>query len=244
MQVSILNIAVDAQTLDEAVMTLASWATQPQKRYVSTCPVYTLMMARENPQVRDALARADMVTADGMPLVWLQRRQGYPQAERVYGPDIMRAVCEKTADQNVRHFLYGGLQGVAEQLAHQLQGAYPGLQIAGLYSPPIEEISDTPNSAVIERLNNANAQIIWVGLGSPKQDLWMALYRPFLNAPLLIGVGAAFDFIARTKPQAPLWMRRNGLEWLFRLSHEPGRLWRRYLIYNSRFIWSVMRGGR
>jgi N-acetylglucosaminyldiphosphoundecaprenol N-acetyl-beta-D-mannosaminyltransferase len=241
MRVPILDIPVDAQTLDEAVKTLADWAAQPHKRYVSTCPVYTLMIARENPRMRLALEHADMVTADGMPLVWLQRRLGYSQAERVYGPDVVRALCQKTADGEIRHFFWGGLPGVAEQLVQQLQRTSPGLQIAGFYSPPVEEISDTPNPAVIESLNNANAHIIWVGLGSPKQDLWMSLYRPVLDAPLLIGVGAAFDFIAATKSQAPQWMQRRGLEWLFRLSREPGRLWRRYLIYNSRFIWSVLR---
>ena len=241
MHVLILDIPVDAQTFDEAVNTLADWAVQPQKRYVSTCPVYTLMIARENHWMRQALEGADMVTADGMPLVWLQHRLGCPEAERVYGPDVMRALCEKTANREIRHFFWGGLPGVAEQLAQKLQRAYPGLQIAGLYSPPVEEIGDSPNPAVIERLNNANAQVVWVGLGSPKQDLWMSLYRPVLNAPLLIGVGAAFDFIAGTKPQAPHWMQRSGLEWLFRLSREPGRLWRRYLIYNSRFILAVLR---
>jgi N-acetylglucosaminyldiphosphoundecaprenol N-acetyl-beta-D-mannosaminyltransferase len=241
MRVSILEILVDAQTFDEALDTLTAWAEQPQKRYVSTCPVYTLMVARENPRMRRALERADMVTADGMPLVWLQRQIGYPGAERVYGPDMMRALCEKTANQEIRHFFWGGLPGVAEQLAQQLQRAYPGLQIAGTYSPPVEEIGDTPNPTVVGYLNSARAHIIWVGLGSPKQDLWMTLYRPFLDAPLLIGVGAAFDFVAGTKPQAPRWMQRSGLEWLFRLSREPGRLWRRYLIYNSRFLWSVFR---
>ncbi len=241
MRVPILDIPVDAQTFDEAVNILAGWAVESQKRYVSTCPVYTLMIARENPQMRVALERADMVTADGMPLVWLQRRLGYPQAERVYGPDVMRALCEKTANREVRHFFWGGLPGVAEQLVQQLQRASPGLQIAGFYSPPIEEIGDTPNPAIIEHLNNANPHVIWVGLGSPKQDLWMSLYRPVLNAPLLIGVGAAFDFIAGTKPQAPRWMQRSGLEWLYRLIREPRRLWRRYVIYNSRFIWEVLR---
>jgi len=244
MRVSILDIPVDAQTFDEAIKTLSAWAMQPQKRYVSTCPVYTLMTARENPRMRQALEQADMVTADGMPLVWLQRRWGYPQAERVYGPDVMRAMCEKTATREIRHFFWGGLPGVAEKLVQQLQHDYPGLKIAGIYSPPIEEIGDIPNPAAIERLNSANAQVIWVGLGSPKQDLWMSLYRPLLDAPLLIGVGAAFDFIAGTKPQSPRWMQRSGLEWLYRLIREPRRLWKRYLVYNSLFIWSVLRGVR
>jgi N-acetylglucosaminyldiphosphoundecaprenol N-acetyl-beta-D-mannosaminyltransferase len=239
MRIPILDVPVDAQTFDEAVQTLSEWAVQPGKRYVCTCPVYTLMMARENPQVGQALAEADMIAADGMPLVWLQRRRGFAQAERVYGPDMMRALCAE--NREIRHFFWGGMPGVAQQLANRLKANNPHLQIAGVHSPPIEEIGAAPQMAFVEELNQVNPHIIWVGLGSPKQDLWMSLYRPVLNAPLLIGVGAAFDFIAGTKPQAPIWMQRSGLEWLYRLSREPGRLWRRYLIYNSRFIWSVAR---
>jgi N-acetylglucosaminyldiphosphoundecaprenol N-acetyl-beta-D-mannosaminyltransferase len=182
-----------------------------------------------------------MVTADGMPIVWVQRQRGFPQAERVYGPDVMLALCEKTAGTGIRHFFWGGQPGVADQLVGRLKAQFPKLAVAGTYSPPIAELESQPDPAVIERLNASQADIIWIGLGSPKQDLWMSLYRPTLSAPLLIGVGAAFDMLAGVRSQAPRWMQRSGLEWLFRLAQEPRRLARRYLVYNPLFVWHVLR---
>lgn len=237
----ILGVQIDAQTFAEAKTTLLRWANDAGKRYVCTCPVYTLMMCRERPDVHRAVAGADMVTADGMPIVWLQRRCGVPNAERVYGPDVLLALCEATANTGVRHFFWGGLPGVPEQLVKALMRRFPGLSIAGAYSPPITEINAQPDVEAVERLNASGANIVWVGLGSPKQDLWMALHRPLLEAPLLIGVGAAFDMLAGTKRQAPRWMQRSGLEWLYRLAQEPGRLGRRYLVYNPKFVWLVFR---
>ncbi len=240
-RVDILGIQVDAQRLDDAAAALTRWARESQGRYVCTCPVYTLMACQEDPAVHRAVSRADMVTADGMPLVWVQRLSGCRDAERVYGPDLMLAVCERTAGQGIRHFLWGGAPGVADRLAGVLKTRFPALEIAGVYSPPITDAGDEPDTAVIETLNRSQADIVWVGLGSPKQDLWMSLYRPVLTAPLLVGVGAAFDFLSGAKRQAPRWMQRNGLEWAFRLANEPQRLWRRYLWYNPRFVWQVLR---
>jgi N-acetylglucosaminyldiphosphoundecaprenol N-acetyl-beta-D-mannosaminyltransferase len=237
--VDILGIRTHAQTLDDAVTTLAQWSGDAQRRYVSTCPVYTLMLCSENERLRTAIQEADMVTADGMPVVWVQRWWGHKEAERVYGPDVMLELCQRTAGQGVSHFFMGGMAGVAEQLADTLCKRFPGLIVAGTHSPTVSEM--TPDMALVEHLNAANANIIWVGLGSPKQDIWMHLHRPYLNAPLLIGVGAAFDFLSGSKAQAPVWMRRNGLEWLFRLASEPRRLWRRYFLYNPRFVMGVMR---
>jgi N-acetylglucosaminyldiphosphoundecaprenol N-acetyl-beta-D-mannosaminyltransferase len=237
----ILGVHTDAQRFDEAVTTLITAATDSRHQYVSTCPVYTLMMCRENPTVMQAVNGAGMVTADGMPIVWVQRQRGNPQAERVYGPDLLQALCQQTANTPIRHYFWGGEPGVAEQLANRLQALYPGLNIAGTHSPPIEPIPAYPDPQVVERLNAAHADIIWIGLGSPKQDLWMARYRPVLNAPLLIAVGAAFDMLAGTRKQAPRWMQRSGLEWLFRLIQEPRRLFKRYLVYNPLFIWHLWR---
>jgi N-acetylglucosaminyldiphosphoundecaprenol N-acetyl-beta-D-mannosaminyltransferase len=235
----ILGVHVNAQRFDDAVTTLLNWARQPQSRYVCACPVYTLMVCRDNPAVRKAVSGADMVTADGMPVVWIQRRWGFPQAERVYGPDVMRAICEKGAERGIRHFFLGGLPGVATRLAETLKAEIPALEVAGTCAPQVE-IGDTPDVTLADALNSANANIIWVGFGSPKQDLWMSVYRPVLRAPLLIGVGAAFDFLSGAKPQAPRWMQRYGLEWAFRLRSEPRRLWRRYLVYNPRFVLQVL----
>jgi N-acetylglucosaminyldiphosphoundecaprenol N-acetyl-beta-D-mannosaminyltransferase len=238
----ISDLPVPAMTFREAVETLYAWAHDSKTRYVSTCTVYTLMRAMEDDLIFAALQEADMITADGMPLVWLQRRQGFRHAERVYGPDVMLALCELTrGNSKVSHYLYGGLPGVPEELAEVLMERFEGINIAGTFSPPLADIEDTPDEEVVRKLNESGASIIWVGLGSPKQDLWMRLYRPALNAPLLIGVGAAFDFISGTKLQAPVWMRRRGLEWLFRLLQEPRRLWHRYLVYNLRFLGAIFR---
>ncbi len=237
----ILGVHTDAQTFTQAITQLAQWAASPTRHYVCTCPVYTLMMCHENPDVKQAVNDADMVTADGMPVVWVQRQRGFPQAERVYGPDVMLALCEKTAGTGLRHFFWGGQAGVADQLVGRLKTQFPRLRVAGTYSPPIADLESQPDPAVIERLNASQADIIWVGLGSPKQDLWMSLYRPALSAPLLIGVGAAFDMLAGVRSQAPRWMQRSGLEWMFRLAQEPRRLARRYLVYNPLFVWHVLR---
>ncbi len=245
MHCEILSIPVDAQPFAAALETLNTWAQEAEgRRYVCTCPVYTLMQARDHAEVGAALRGAAMVTADGMPLVWVQRRTGCAQAERVYGPDVLLALCAKTAGTPVGHYFYGGLPGIPEMLTANLRARFPALHIAGLYSPPVAPLETIPDPAVIARLNASGADVIWVGLGSPKQDLWMALYRPLLDAPLLIGVGAAFDFIAGAKAQAPRWMQRSGLEWLFRLTQEPGRLWQRYLVYNTRFVWALLMNRR
>lgn len=239
-RVRILNVETEAQPFEDAIHKLARWAMEPGQHYVCACPVYTLTLADEHAALRGALEGADMVTADGMPVVWMQRRMGYPEAERVYGPDMLLALCERTKGRGVKHFFYGGLPGVPERLCEAMLDRFPQLEVAGTAAPPVRELETTPDAEVIALLNNAAPDVIWVGLGSPKQDMWMALYRPHLNAPLLIGVGAAFDFFAGTKKQAPLWMRERGLEWLFRFAQEPRRLWKRYLVYNTVFVWRTL----
>ncbi len=238
---SILGVHVAAQRFSDALATLADWVRAQQRRTVSTCTVYTVMMAEQDENVRAALNSADMVTADGMPLVWLQRWMGSPAAERVYGPDVLLELCRLTSERGDAHYFFGGLPGVAEQLAAELRRRFPALTVVGAYGPPGDALNDGLIADTVERINRAGPNIVWVGLGSPKQDVWMHRYRPLLDAPLLIGVGAAFDFLAGVKPQAPPWMRRFGLEWVFRLASEPRRLWRRYLIYNPRFILHMAR---
>jgi N-acetylglucosaminyldiphosphoundecaprenol N-acetyl-beta-D-mannosaminyltransferase len=150
----------------------------------------------------------------------------------------MLALC---AVPGLRHFFWGGLPHVVEQLATRLKARFPRIEIAGTCSPPVRDLERAPDTGTVALLNDARPSVIWVGLGSPKQDLWMAMYRSMLTAPLLIGVGAAFDLIAGVRAQAPRWMQRSGLEWVFRFAQEPGRLWRRYVIYNPRFVWGVLR---
>lgn len=240
MKIPILDVPVTASSFDDVVSTVLDWSTQKHRRYVSTCTVYTVMMARQDPSVFEALQRADLTVADGMPLAWYQRYQGQRHAERIYGPDLLLAVCEQTQHTSVRHYFWGGLPDVPEKLVERLQALYPGIQVAGMTAPPLYTLLSEPDLDAVDELNLAEPTIIWVGLGSPKQDLWMALHRPLLNANLLIGVGAAFDFISATKPQAPRWMQRAGLEWLFRLLNEPRRLWKRYIYYNPRFVWALL----
>jgi N-acetylglucosaminyldiphosphoundecaprenol N-acetyl-beta-D-mannosaminyltransferase len=171
-----------------------------------------------------------------MPLVWLSRLQGFHHVERVYGPDLMLALCERLAAKGYRHFFYGGAEGVPEQLASVLQKRFPGLQVAGTFSPPFRSLTADEDDRIVQMINAAAPDIVWVGLSTPKQERWMAGHRERLTAPVLIGVGAAFDFLTGRKPQAPRWMQRAGLEWLFRLLTEPRRLWRRYLINNPLFV--------
>jgi N-acetylglucosaminyldiphosphoundecaprenol N-acetyl-beta-D-mannosaminyltransferase len=201
------------------------------------------MQCFDEPHIMKAINGADMVTADGMPVVWVQRQRGAPFAERVYGPDIMLALAERTANTPVSHFFFGGADGVAQLLADKLKASYPGLKVAGIANPMVPKIPSTPDPAVVKMLNDSGASIVWVGLGSPKQDLWCETYSQALNAPLLIAVGAAFDFHAGIKKQAPKWMQRSGTEWLFRLAQEPRRLASRYLIHNPRYVYHVLREG-
>jgi N-acetylglucosaminyldiphosphoundecaprenol N-acetyl-beta-D-mannosaminyltransferase len=242
-KVDILNVGVHAQRFDEAADTLFQWAQEPNRRYVCTCPVYTLMIAHEIPTAHTALANADMVTADGMPIAWVQQRKGVPHAQRCHGPGLMRELCRRSAGTGIKHYLWGGAPGIPEALTDAIHTQYGDVNIVGAYSPPFEETGTPPNPEYIERINAAQPDIVWVGLGSPKQDVWMHLYRQHLTAPLLIGVGAAFDFISGKKRQAPEWMGAIGMEWSFRLFQEPRRLGRRYLKYNTLFVWRLINEG-
>lgn len=239
--ITILGIRTHAQSFDSAMDTLLDWAQQPVGRYVSTSPVYTLMRAVDDDAVRAAVTGADMTAADGMPIVWLQRRRGAPDAERVYGPDIMQALCQRGVALGLRHYLLGGVDGAAEQLAEFLQTQFPGLVIAGLSSPFVDEQAP-PDPALVAAIMATRPHVVWVGFGSPKQDRWMAAHRAALPA-LMIGVGAAFDLLTGRKKQAPVWIQRSGLEWLYRLAQEPRRLWRRYVVYNARFVGLLLRRG-
>jgi N-acetylglucosaminyldiphosphoundecaprenol N-acetyl-beta-D-mannosaminyltransferase len=240
-KVYILDVGVHAQPFEAAANRIIEWSQADTPRYVCTCPVYTLMIAQEMPAVRAALDAADMVSADGMPVVWMQRYHGALEAERCFGPGLMRAVAELSAGTGLRHYLWGGQSGVPEQLQASLRREYGDVNVVGWFSPPFEEVGTPPRQEYIERINAAKPDIVWVGLGSPKQDIWMHMYREHLNAPVLIGVGAAFDFLSGRKRQAPKWLGDVGLEWSFRLLQEPRRLARRYLKYNTLFVWRVLR---
>jgi N-acetylglucosaminyldiphosphoundecaprenol N-acetyl-beta-D-mannosaminyltransferase len=203
---------------------------------VSAAAVHLVMVAQEDEETRRAVLQC-MVVPDGQPLVWALRALGHRQASRVYGPDLMAAYCRRSAGTGVRMFLYGGrTEAALSALREALRARYPGLQIVGGYSPPFRELSADEDQGVVEQINASRADVVWVGTGQPKQEKWMAAMRDRLDAPILAGVGAAFDFHAGIVPQAPSWMQRSGLEWSYRLAREPRRLWRRYVRYNPRFV--------
>ena len=208
---------------------------------VSPATVHLVMRTHEEMHTRDSVLDCSLVVPDGQPLVWAMHALGH-DAERVYGPDLMARYCERAAATGTRMYLYGGRhQGALVQLALNLRRRYPGIKIVGGYSPPYRELSEEEENDVAVEINRSRADVVWVGVGQPKQEQWMARMRERLDAPVLVGVGAAFDFHAGLIPQAPDSMQRLGLEWAFRLALEPRRLWRRYLRYNPRFIAAFVR---
>jgi N-acetylglucosaminyldiphosphoundecaprenol N-acetyl-beta-D-mannosaminyltransferase len=225
----ILGIGVSAITLDRAASIIEQWIERRTPNYVCVTGAHGIIESRRDPQLRHIHNEAGMVTPDGMPLVFMARRLGFKHVSRVYGPDLMRHLTEISAHKGYRQFYYGGGPGIAEHLAATLKAQYPTLSVAGTMTPPFRPLTPEEGEAMVARINEAAPDIVWVGLSTPKQEFWMASYIDRLNVPVLVGVGAAFDFLAGTKSQAPVWMQRSGLEWSYRLAHEPRRLWKRYL---------------
>ncbi len=239
-RINILGVGVSAINMNRALETITDCIEQHRRCYIVVCPVYTVMLCQSRPDLRGVVNRAALVTPDGMPLVFISRWMGYKQVERVYGPDLMLAFSQIAAVRGYSSFYYGGAEGVAARLGDELARRFPGLRVAGAYSPPVRKEGEPEDPAIIQMINAAGPDVIWVGLGSPKQEYWMAHHRDHLSAPVLIGVGAAFDIHTGRVAQAPRWMQRSALEWLFRLLQEPRRLWRRYLLYNPLFVILVL----
>lgn len=233
---NILGVSISAVNLDQATATLDGWIQAREANYICVTPVHSVMECYHQPNLRPIFNHSGMTTPDGMPIVWLLRWYGYKHVDRVYGPDLMRAVCQQSALKGYRHFLYGGAPDVPESLAHILQKTYPDITIVGAYSPPFRALTAEEDKALIAQINATKPDIVWVGLGSPKQERWMAEHVGKIEGATLVGVGAAFDFLSGRKKQAPRWIQRSGFEWLFRLMTEPNRLWRRYLTNNPLFI--------
>lgn len=236
----VVDVRISALTFDRALALIDGWVARRERHYVNVCTTHTVLECHDAPELAAIVNQAGMATPDGMPLVWLGRLRGHP-VERVYGPDLMLAVCERGQARGYRHFFYGGAEGVAETLAARLRARFPRLLVAGVYGPPFRPLTAEEERDVAARINASGADIVWVGLGTPKQDYWVARFRPMLNAPVLIAVGAAFDFHTGRVRQAPRWMQRTGLEWFFRLTQDPRRLWKRYLVGNPRFVYLVAR---
>lgn len=227
-RVPILGVPVSAITLDDAVMAVEGWILARERHYVCITGAHGVIECQTDRALRAIHEGAGLVTPDGMPLVFMARRLGFPRTGRVYGPDLMRALTALSARKGYRQYYFGGATGLPEQLAGRLQAQFPGLPVAGTFSPPFRPSSPEEDAEIVARINAARPDILWVGLSTPKQEYWMARHRDRLEVPVMVGVGAAFDFLAGTKRQAPAWMQRRGLEWAFRLGTEPRRLWRRY----------------
>ncbi len=232
----VLGVPVSALTMGEALATIDRWIATGERNYICTLDVHALMESQSAPDIRDIYRSASMVTPDGMPLVWLLRHMGYRSADRICGPDLMPAVFLHSESRGYRHFLYGSTETTLSRLEENLRRNFPGASIVGRLSPPFRALTASETREIDLLVNAAAADIVWVGLGAPKQDRWMAAHRSALEAPVLIGVGAAFDMISGTVARAPRFLQQTGCEWVFRLAQEPGRLWRRYLESNSRFV--------
>lgn len=239
-KVDILGVGVSAVNMDDTVATLEGWIAARAQEYVCVTGVHGVMESQDNERLRSIHNNAGMVAPDGMPLVWCARLMGQARTQRVYGPDLMRMMTRVSSQRGYRQFYYGGGEGVADQLAKQLSKTYPGLNVVGTWCPPFREPTPDEDGEVVDQINAARPDILWVGLSTPKQELWMADHVRRLNVPVMIGVGAAFDFLAGNKRQAPPWMQRNGLEWLFRLGSEPRRLWRRYAYIVPGFLLRII----
>lgn len=237
--INILGVRLSALPMAEVLSAIVNWIEAGERNYITVATVHTLLECQQNPAMKSAVNGAGLVTPDGMPLVWLLRRAGHRQQDRVYGPDLLLHLCDLSQKKGFRHFFYGGAPGVPEKLRENLKTRFPHLAICGCYSPPFRPLLPEEDQQLTNMINQANPDVVWVGLGTPKQDLWMAEHTKQLEARVCIGVGAAFDFHAGGIKQAPRWMQQYGLEWAYRLWQEPGRLWRRYLIGNPLFVFLI-----
>jgi len=235
-RVNILGVGVTPVNLAQAVEILEKWRDEKRREYVCCTSVHGLVEAQRDPEIRSALNRSGLTTEDGMPLVWWCRRAGCSDAGRVCGSDLLLAMCERAPQRGHRHYFYGGSPHLVETLVSRLKQRFPGLVVAGYRSPPFRPLTPEEDTADVQAINETYPDFVWVGLGMPKQDRWMALHVGKIHAAALLGVGAAFDFIAETKPRAPLWMQHSGLEWLYRLMTEPRRLAPRYFVVISIFV--------
>lgn len=224
-----------------AVDEFARWIREGEQHYTCITGVHGVIECQSDAELRAIHNASGLTTPDGMPMVWASRRAGATWVQRVYGPDLMLAVCERAVAEGWTFFLYGGREGIPELLESRLVTHYPGLRIVGGWSPPFRALTPDEDAALVDRINGLAPDIVWVGLSTPKQERWMAAHAGRLHAPVMVGVGAAFDIHAGTLPQAPRWMQRSGLEWAYRLFREPRRLWRRYTSIVPRFLWKIAR---
>jgi N-acetylglucosaminyldiphosphoundecaprenol N-acetyl-beta-D-mannosaminyltransferase len=231
------GVRIDEVSIDDAVARLL---TPGSTLTVHLCNAYTVALASKNSEYLQAVNDGDLNLADGMPLVWIAKRLGLAIDRRAYGPDLMGAAMDRGQEIGTRHFLYGSTPEVLDALKTEISTRWPAAKVVGTISPPFRAITDAELRASIETIDQSGADIVWVGMGTPKQDELVARMGA-MGTHHYVAIGAAFDFIAGTKKQAPIWMQNSGFEWLYRLIREPKRLWRRYLLGNTRFIWINLR---
>lgn len=240
----IVGVYVNNTSYEDACDRIQSWAQAKTSCYIVAANVHVVMTGYWQPTYREVLNRAALVTPDGMPLVWGLRLLGVKEQQRVYGPDLMLAWCDRAAQLKMPIYLYGGTESMLQKLQHNLTQQFPGLAIAGSYAPPFRPLTIEEELADVQRMNNSGATVVFVGLGCPKQEEWMARQQGKVTA-VMIGVGAAFSFHSGEVAQAPRWMMKIGLEWLYRFTQEPRRLWQRYCINNPAFVilfgWQLLR---
>jgi N-acetylglucosaminyldiphosphoundecaprenol N-acetyl-beta-D-mannosaminyltransferase len=240
-RVDVLGVGISAVSLAGATDRIMGWVRTGEHHYVCVTNVHTVMECQRDAELRRIHNVSGMTTPDGMPLVWCAKRAGAADVTRVYGPDLMLSLSKPLAAAGASVFLYGTTLRTLELLSARLLADFPGLRIAGTYAPPFRPLTPAEDADVVKLINDSGADVVWVGLGAVKQEYWMAQHIDVLSAPVLIGVGAAFDFHAGVIKQAPLWMQRHGLEWVYRLCREPRRLWRRYLRTNPAFVAGILR---
>jgi N-acetylglucosaminyldiphosphoundecaprenol N-acetyl-beta-D-mannosaminyltransferase len=240
-RVDILGVGISATSVAEATARIASWVDRGERRYVCVTGVHGVMESQRDCELLNIHNRSGLTVPDGAPMVWCGRFAGAATIERMRGSDFMLAVCERAAMEGWRCFFYGGAPGTPERLAKRLKERFPELRVVGTHSPPFRDLTPDENAAAVADINASGADLVWIGLSTPKQERWMAANRDALDAAALFGVGMAFDVHAGLVSQAPRMIQNSGLEWLYRLIREPRRLWRRYLHNNPAFLFGIAR---
>lgn len=237
--VDILGVRVSALDMERAVRAADQWIRSGKCGYVCVTSVHGVMEAQKDPAFKRILNHGMMNLPDGMPLVWVGKLQGEEDIDRVFGPEFFNEICRLSVTRGYRHFLYGGAQGVAHELKTSMEQRFPGIEVVGTYTPPFRPLSDQEEGDVVAQIHASLADVVWIGLSTPKQERFMARFADKLQVPLLVGVGAAFDYHTGRIKDCPAWVKRSGLQWFHRLLQDPKRLWRRYLRNNPLFVWKI-----
>ena len=236
----ILDVSISAVNLQETIVCIEEWIKNDHKDYVVLTGVHGIIEMQRDSRLKAINNSSGLTTPDGMPVVWLGRIKGFKNIEKVYAPDIMIETFKVSILKGYKHYFYGGNTGVADLLSKRLTSTFPGLNIVGTFCPPFRQLTTQEEEEIVKIINSAKPDIVWVGLGCPKQEYWIAHFRPLLDSPVLIGVGAGFDFLSGKKPLAPKWIKNSGFEWLFRLINDPRRLWPRYSRVVPKFMYLII----